>query len=201
MVNSIWVPRTPSLGTPPVERPPAFPVDDPTWRDVLVRDQRLTPTEEYDDPELTDVVLDNCDVAGFVATSGRATGLRLQGGRIRGVTWARGLFRDVLADGVTAEDVSLRFGTLRRVEFRDCSLPGFDLTETTGEHVRFLRCDLTRAKFDHARIGRLRISGCDLAGATGVEALRGASVHPDDVASMATSLARAVGIRIADDDA
>lgn len=195
-----WQAHVPAAEAPAAGPLPALDADEPALRDIRIAGERLTPGESLDGLEVTDVVLDGCDVAGLVCTGGRASGLRLTGGRIRGITWARGLFRDVLLDNVTGYDVSVRFSTLRRVEFRDCMLPGLDLTETTGERVRFVRCDLSRAKFDHARIQGLRIAGCTLAGATGLDALRGASVHPDDVGWMALGLARAIGIAVEEDE-
>jgi uncharacterized protein YjbI with pentapeptide repeats len=197
---TLWAPRVPAAEGRVLDGVRTVDIDEPQLRDVRIANERLTPVDTLDGLELTDVVLDGCDIAGLVCTGGRASGLRVRSGRIRGVTWARGLFRDVLLEGVTGEELSLRFGSLRRVEFRDCSLPGLDLTEATGERVRFIGSDLSGAKFDHARIQGLRIAGCNLAGASGLEALRGASVHPDDVASMALGLARAVGISVEADD-
>jgi uncharacterized protein YjbI with pentapeptide repeats len=195
-----WHARVPEADRPALDETPVVDPDEPVLRDVRIAGRRLTPAESLDGLEITDVVLDGCDVAGLVCTGGRASGLRMRSGRIRGITWARGLFRDVLLEGVTGEEVSVRFGTLRRVEFRDCSLPGLDLTEVTGERVRLVGCDLSGAKFDHARIRDLRIAGCVLAGASGLDALRGASVHPDDIASMALGLARANGICVEPDE-
>jgi len=62
--------------------------------------------------------------------------------------------------------------------------------------VRLERCVLTGARFHRAKVKELRIEGCDLTGCSGAEALAGASVHPDDLAQLAPSLAAAVGIRL-----
>lgn len=191
-----WQPRVPTGDGPALDRPPAWDPEEPQLRAVHLARARLTPGDSLDGLELTDVVLSGCDVAGLVATGGRASGLMVRGGRIRGVTWVRATFRDARFDDVIGDEVSLRFTTLRRVEFRNCTLPGLDLTEVTGERVRFVGCDLREARFDHARIDQLGITGCNLTGATGVEALRRARVHPDDVASMALSLAVALGITV-----
>lgn len=197
--SASWHPRVPVGDGPAADRVASWDPEDPQLRDLHLAGVRLTPADSVDGLELLDVVLDGCDVAGLVATGGRATGLAIRSGRMRGVTWVRASFRDVLVDDVSGEDVSVRFSTLRRVEFRDCTLPGLDLTEVTGERVRFRRCDLRGAKFDHARITGLELAGCNLAAATGVEALRGARVHPDDIGSMALSLATAIGIVATED--
>lgn len=147
-------------------------------------------------PEIVDVVLSGCDVAGLVSRDGRAARVLIEQSRLRGVTWANGMVEDVVVDGITAADLSVRFSTLRRVVFRDCSLPGLDLTETSLDDVRFERCALTRVQWDHARVKQLRIEGCDLTGCTGADALRGASIHPDDLLTLAPSLAVALGITL-----
>lgn len=149
-----------------------------------------------DRPELVDVALLRCDVAGFVGRNGRAARVLVEDSRLRGVTWANGVVEDVLFERVTAADLSLRFSKLRRVVFRDCQLPELDLTEAGCDDVRFERCDLRAAKFHHARVGALRLEGCDLTGCTGAEALRGASVHGDDLMTLAPSLAAALDITV-----
>lgn len=145
-------------------------------------------------PELVNVALDRCDVAGFVAREGRAARLALAQSRVRGLSWVAGIVQDAVLDGVTGTDVSLRFSQLRRVLFRDCALPGIDLTEVSFDAVRFERCDLRGAQFDGVRVRELRIEHCDLAGASGISALAGASVHPDDLVSVTTALAEALGL-------
>jgi uncharacterized protein YjbI with pentapeptide repeats len=146
--------------------------------------------------EIIDVALEHCDIAGFGGTDGRADRVLVEDSRLRGVTWANGIVQDVILSNVTGAEVSFRFSSLRRVVFRDCSLPGLDFTETVFDDVRLERCQLQGAQFDHARVNKLRIEGCDLSGCTGAQALAGASVHPDDVLSLGPSLAVAIGMTI-----
>jgi uncharacterized protein YjbI with pentapeptide repeats len=112
------------------------------------------------------------------------------------VAWVGGVIRDLTLDGVTGQDVSCRFSTMRVVTLRDCQLPEADFTEVEFDQVLMERCDLRAAKFDHAKVKSLRIAGCNLAGASGAIDLRGASMDLDDVLSLAPSLARDVGITI-----
>lgn len=120
----------------------------------------------------------------------------ISGSRLRGVAWVGGVIRDLTLDGVTGQDVSCRFSTMRVVTLRDCQLPEADFTEVEFDQVLMERCDLRAAKFDHAKVKSLRIAGCNLAGASGAIDLRGASMDLDDVLSLAPSLARDVGITI-----
>jgi uncharacterized protein YjbI with pentapeptide repeats len=149
-----------------------------------------------DRPELVNIAMQRCDVAGFGATEGRADRVLIEQSRLRNVTWASGIVQDGELDHVIGSEVSFRFSTLRRITFRDCKLPELDLTEVTFEAVRFERCDLSGAHFDHARVKSLRIEGCDLTGCSGALALAGTSIHPDDVLSLGPSLATALGLTI-----
>jgi uncharacterized protein YjbI with pentapeptide repeats len=165
-------------------------------RDTSVAGATLSLADAVDKPELVNVRLQGCDVAGFVALSGRADRVLVQAGRLRGVAWTGGLVRDAELRNVVASDLSFRFSTLRRVVFRDCELPGLDLTEVVLDDVRFERCLLSGAQFHRAQVKSLRIEGCDLTGAQGVEALAGAAIHPDDLLALAPSMAVALGITL-----
>lgn len=168
-------------------------------RDVRIRGARVALGGQSDRLQLVNVALDGCDVAGLLSQRSHADRVLLTDTRLRGVTWADGLVEDVTFEVVRGAEVSFRFSTLRRVTFADCELPGLDLTETVFEQVRFERCDLTRTRFDHAKVGTLRLAGCDLSGCSGAKWLAGASVHPDDVLSLGPSLAAGLGIVVEDD--
>jgi uncharacterized protein YjbI with pentapeptide repeats len=165
-------------------------------RDLRVADASATATAVLDNAEIVDVALERCDIAGVVVFNGRVERLHVSGSRLRGVTWGAGMVQDVVLESTTGGDVSLRSSTLRRVTFRDCVLPGLDLTEVTFDQVRLEHCTLTGATFHRAKVKQLRIEGCDLTGCSGAEALSGASVHPDDLLYLAPSLAAALGITL-----
>lgn len=168
-------------------------------RDLAVGGAMFTLDEVAEKPELVNVRLRDCDIAGFVARGGRADRLLIEAGRLRGVTWASGLLRDIELRDVVGSELCLRFSTLRRVIFRDCQLPGVDLTEAVLDDVRFERCLLRGAQLHRMQVKSLRIEGCDLSGASGVEALAGASIHPDDVLVLAPSMALALGLKLESD--
>lgn len=193
-----WLDRLP----PEEDARDSFPTgagdDELELHDVRVVGAGATRTGVLERPELVNVALERCDVAGLVARNGRAARLHVAHSRLRGLTWAGGALQDVVVDTVTGSDVSLRFSTLQRVTFRDCTLPGLDLTETTLDQVRFERCALPAAQFHGAKVKDLRIAGCDLTGCTGAESLAGASVHPDDLLTLAPSLAHALGLTLDD---
>ena len=164
--------------------------------DRTFRNERLGPVELVTNSEVVGVTIEDCDVIGVTAEGSRLDRVTVTGSRVRGVTWAGGVIRDVTLDTVNGADVSCRFSTLRVVTFRDCQLPEADFTEVEFDQVLLERCDLRSAKFDHAKVKKLRITGCNLAGASGALDLRGASMELDDVLSLAPSLARESGITI-----
>jgi uncharacterized protein YjbI with pentapeptide repeats len=190
-----WVERLP----PEAELVDSFPScdeDGVELRDLAVGGARLSLTDVLEKPELVNLRLRQCDLAGVVAVEGRADRVLIDDCRLRGVSWTNGLLRDVGLRMVTGTDLSVRFSTLRRVVFRDCDLAGIDVTEAVLEDVRFERCRLPGAQFHRARVTSLRIQGCDLSGASGVEALAGASIHPEDVQGLAASMAVALGLKL-----
>jgi uncharacterized protein YjbI with pentapeptide repeats len=75
----------------------------------------------------------------------------------------------------------------------DCDFYGSALKD-----VLFERCELREATFSTCTVERVELRGCDLAGARGVEALRGARMTWNDVIENAALFASAVGIEIVD---
>ena len=160
------------------------------------RNERLGPADLVVNSEVVDVTLEDCDVIGVLAQKSRVERVTITGSRLRGVSWVAGVIRGVTLDTVTGHDLTCRFSTLRVVTMRDCQLPEADFTEAEFDQVVLERCDLRGAKFDHAKVKSLRITGCNLAGASGAIDLRGASIDLDDVLSLAPSLAREIGITV-----
>jgi uncharacterized protein YjbI with pentapeptide repeats len=193
MDEPAWVDQLPRAA---VQDFPALNDDVLDLHDVRIVDASASWSDVLENPELVNVALQRCDVAGVVANNGRIHRVLVTGSRLRGVTWGAGMVQDVVVDTTTGGDVSLRFSTLRRVVFRDCVLPELDFTEVTFDDVRLERCVLTGARFHRAKVKQLRIEGCDLTGCSGAEALAGASVHPDDLLNLGPSLAAALGLTL-----
>ena len=191
-----WTSRLPGAEAAVAEFPHHDPDEQLELQDLRIVDAACVCGEVVERPELVNVVLERCDVAGFTGRDGRAERVVVTGSRLRGVTWVNGVLQDVVLDGVTGEEISCRFSTLRRVTLRECTLPGLDLTEVRLDDVRLERCSLPGLQLNGAKVKSLRIEGCDLAGATGVAALAGASIHPDDLGALAPSLAEAIGMTV-----
>jgi len=98
--------------------------------------------------------------------------------------------------GCRLDLAGLRFARLKNVEFVDCVLTKADFSGADLRGARFARCDLSGAQFSKAQAAGARFAGCDYAGIGGVESLRGASVHRDDLPLLTDALATALGIGI-----
>src|SRR3954464_3791233 len=79
--------------------------------DVLVVGGSATVADLLEKPELVNVALRRCDIAGFVARGGRAERVLIADGRLRAVSWVAAAMRDVQLDAVEGSDISIRFST------------------------------------------------------------------------------------------
>lgn len=167
--------------------------------DVTLSDQRFVGLD-LERPQLVDVAVDGCDLSGIAMSSYAGRRAKVLRTRIRDCVWAGGIMQDCSFDECPSERWSLRFSTLQRVTFTDCAFVEGDFYGVTFDKVTFERCDLTRAHFDSASVKELTLRSCTLLGVTGAMHLRGASIDLDDLAGLAPSLAREVGLRFNSDD-
>lgn len=173
--------------------------DDPLELDGLTMAGERVVGVTLDRPELTDVELSDCDLSGVVLTAYVVRRAKLARTRIRDCVWGGGLVQDVSFAECPTSSLSMRMATLQRVSFVDCDLSGADFYGATFDQVRFEGCNLERAAFDTATVKAMELTRCELAGVTGALALAGAVMDMDDLAALAPSLAREVGIRLRTD--
>jgi Pentapeptide repeats (8 copies) len=84
--------------------------------------------------------------------------------------------------------------------FDGAGLAGTRLPDARLRDVRFERCDLSGASFARARLERVELVDCRLAGVRSITDLRGASMPWDDVVGNAVAMAAALGIRVLEED-
>src|SRR5437763_5054079 len=101
---------------------------------------------------------------------------RMTGADLGEATWI-----DVVLTECRVDLAGFRYAKLERVVFRDCRLEDADFADASFKDVRFERCTLQRASFASSKNHRLHFERCDLTAASGVDALRGASMRFDDV--------------------
>jgi uncharacterized protein YjbI with pentapeptide repeats len=149
--------------------------------------------------ELVDVTVEGADWANTrPVRSMDARRVELRRCRLTGAELADARLSDVSFDDCRLDLVGFRFANLERVVFRDCRMSECDLYEASLKDVLFERCELRGATFTAVTLQRVELRGCDLAGALGVESLRGARMPWNDVLENAPLFATALGIEIVD---
>jgi len=161
------------------------------------------PPDPGDDPpsavelaDLVDATVENRDWANRRAPGVVLRRVELRLCRLTGAELGESALTDVTFAGCRLDLAALRFAKLERVVFRDCRMAECDFHEASLSDVSFERCELREARFTGARVERVELAGCDLLGATGVEALRGARMPWNDVLANAPAFAIALGIEI-----
>jgi uncharacterized protein YjbI with pentapeptide repeats len=97
----------------------------------------------------------------------------LSGGAFHGAALTRVEFRECRMLGFSVSE-----GQLRDVRFVDCRLDGANLRVAAGERVAFERCSLVGADFCGSQLSQLRLFDCDLTEADFSEAdMTGARLH------------------------
>lgn len=108
-------------------------------------------------------------------------------------------FRRIVFHQCKLDSVNFRATDLRSVTFVDCLLRDVDFGQSTLTDVTFPGTTLDRARFDRAVMSRVDLR--DAAGleiASGVEALKGATISTTQLFELAPALARQAGITVKD---
>src|SRR3954454_4801778 len=119
-----WVSQLPHED---VNRFPALNDETLAWPDVRVADASASASDVLENPEIVNVAIARCDVAGVVAHNGRMVRVLVTGSRLCSLMCSEGIVQDVLMEATTVVDPSLRFSMFRRVTFRHCLLPDLDI--------------------------------------------------------------------------
>ena len=161
------------------------------------------PPDPYDDQpgvtalgDLADAVGIDLDWANERARGWAVQRVELRRCRLTGAELAEASLTDVVFEECRIDLVGLRHASLERVVFRDCRMSECDFYGSVLKDVLIERCELREATFSTCTLERVELRGCDLAGARGVEALRGARMTWNDVIANAALFASAVGIEV-----
>jgi uncharacterized protein YjbI with pentapeptide repeats len=155
-----------------------------------------TPVAELGD--LVDALVEDVDWANRRASRLVTRRAELRRCRLTGAELGEAALTDVIFRECRLDLVGLRMAKLERVVFRECRMSECDFYEASPKDVVFDHCDLREATFTSARIDRVDLRGCNLAGLRGVEALRGTRMPWNDVLENAPLFAAALGIEIVD---
>ncbi|MFC9894741.1 pentapeptide repeat-containing protein [Nocardia sp. NPDC127579] len=98
------------------------------------------------------------------------------------------------------ESVNFRDCTLRDIEFVDCVLRDVDFAEATLRGLTFAGSTLTRLALDRARLQDVDLRGArSIDVASGMDALRGATINHTQLLDLAPAFAHAAGVVVRDD--
>ncbi|MBK5248577.1 MAG: pentapeptide repeat-containing protein [Actinomycetales bacterium] len=147
----------------------------------------------------TGCALDGADLAGLRTRDCSLVRTTLDGARLVGSGWLRSRWREVSAQDLQADLISAHSSSWTDVTIRSSRLRQADFSDARLLRVAFVDCDLTEARFAGVRAQQVTFDGCTLAGITGVEGLRGASLAWSDAASVLPAIAAHLGIRLHDD--
>ena len=145
---------------------------------------------------VSDSVIERCDLANLRGSNISLIQASVVASRLTGSSWANGLFRDVMFSECRADLAHFRYAKLKTVAFENCNLRQADFQWAEFRGVRFVSCDLSGAQFANAAMQNVSFADCDLSDVGGVTSFKGATVRGGDLLSLASSLAREIGIRV-----
>jgi uncharacterized protein YjbI with pentapeptide repeats len=146
-----------------------------------------------------DCVLRTCDLANLDARTASMRRVHVKGGRMTGCLLSESRFEDVTFEDCRADLSGWALVELRRVRFASCDLRQADFQEAKLRAVVFEDCDLREVDFAGTRFESVELLGCRLAGARGVESLRGVRMRWADILENAGVFAAACGVQVLDD--
>jgi uncharacterized protein YjbI with pentapeptide repeats len=148
-----------------------------------------------------DTALRDCDLAGIDGRRGSLWRVTIHGTRLTGAMLAESTLRDVTLRDCRIDLASFAGARLERVTFESCRLTETGFLEAQLDRVRFHDCDLTRADLRGATLRACELRGCELDDLQGIEQLRGAAMPWADIVGSAGVFARALGIKILENEA
>ena len=198
------------------ERLTSLPLEDETEHESLVFEHADVRGAKAEHVVLTDVQLQSVDAQGaalprLAVRDALFADCDLSNARLLGASLVWVDLRGCRATGLDVTE-----STLRHVTFHDCKIDLSLFRFTRTESVRFVDCILTGADFSGAALGGAVLEGCDLTGADlsfanlehadlrttrleslrGAGSLRGATIDPSQLVTLAPALASELGIRV-----
>ncbi|HEX2575272.1 MAG TPA: pentapeptide repeat-containing protein [Aquihabitans sp.] len=150
-------------------------------------------------PELTDVVLVDCDLAGAVLEEATLVRVSFERCRLSGADLGGAQLTDVrIVDG-QLDDLGLRMVAATRLEVEGGSAARVDLYRARVPGSAWLGTDLTGADLSGADLARARLHGSTLVDLTGASALKGTVIAPDQTVAVGLALIGDAGITVDED--
>jgi uncharacterized protein YjbI with pentapeptide repeats len=149
---------------------------------------------------IRDTVVEAGDWSNVDASESSLTRVAMLGVRLTGAICAGATLDDTTFVGCRLDLSSFRFAHLRRVRFDECRMEEADLSGAQLSNVVFSACGLAGASLAAATFEACEMLGCDLEGIDAPDRLRGVGMPWNDILRNAPAFARAVGVRVVEDD-
>ncbi len=150
-------------------------------------------------PKLSDLRLENCDLANAVWERAVLQRVELLGCRMTGFKAIEAHFQDVLLRDCIGTLAQFRFATLKAVCFEQCNFANADFQGANLAGVRFVKCDLSNAEMSHTTLTGTDFRSSKIEGLkVGVRELPGAIMDHFQAAYVASLLG--IVIKAEDED-
>jgi uncharacterized protein YjbI with pentapeptide repeats len=147
---------------------------------------------------LTETVVERLEAPVLRAPRATLRDVLVSGSRLGSVEFYENTWQSVRFVGCKLGFVNLRGAEVRDIRFTDCTIEELDLGNARADRVAFEQCDVRSLDVTGARLTDVDLRGLDLAAIAGIDGLRGATMDGMQVALLATTLAKHVGIRVVD---
>lgn len=152
----------------------------------------------FDQLELEDVVLVDCELSGVTLSGAKLRRVRFERCRMSGLAAAALDGEHVAFVEDRLDEAWFRMAELDRVAFVDCDLRQADFYAASLRRTAFVGCDLTSAELSQAVVTALRLERTIVDGLGGIGDLRDVVLSPDVVVDFAVPFLTSFGITVDD---
>ena len=153
---------------------------------------------ELNNLELTDSIIEDCDLSGVLMMDARMMNVRFVRCRMTGVVITTSNLMRVEFAECHLGDANFAMSKLQHLEFSRCEMQEIDFSNSILDSCEIKNSRLQRAQFAQAKVSNLDLRGSELDDLQGVKYLSGATIGSDQVMSLASPLLIEAGIRVDD---
>jgi uncharacterized protein YjbI with pentapeptide repeats len=143
---------------------------------------------------LRDTELHACNLSAARCSESSFVRVRVTGTRMAGIDLSRSTLQDVVFENCKLDMANFRYAKLTRVRFIDCTLDEADFQTAELTDVAFQSCRLEKVEFSQVKIKRADVRTSGLQDIRGWQSLRGLTIDPVQLVTIAPQLAHELGI-------
>lgn len=140
-------------------------------------------------PQLSDLRLENCDLANTIWENATVRRVALNGCRMTGFKAIEAHWQDVVFQECSGALAQFRYAKFKAVRFEKCNLTNADFQGADLSGIQFVQCDLTNAEMSHTTLRGADFRSSKIDGLkVGAQELPGAIVNHFQAVYLATLL-------------